>query len=118
MKISLNDIDPYVTKDGSLIREIIRPTIREGVRMSLAEATVKKDCTTILHLHRSSQEIYHILSGRGMMTLEQEIFAVEPGDSILIMPGTPHQVKNTGDQPLEILCCCYPPYDHEDTELI
>ena len=118
MKTSLNDVEPYVTKDGSLIREIIHPSIRKDARMSLAEATVQEGCSTVLHLHRTSQEIYHILSGRGMMFLGEEIFAVEPGDSILIMPGTSHRIESTGDQPLRILCCCNPPYDHEDTELI
>jgi mannose-6-phosphate isomerase-like protein (cupin superfamily) len=118
MKVCLKEIDPYVTKDGSFIREIFNPANREGIRMSLAEATIKEGCTTILHLQATSQEIYHILSGRGMMTLGQEIFDVESGDSILIMPGTTHRIENTGDQPLKLLCCCVPPYEHEDTETL
>jgi mannose-6-phosphate isomerase-like protein (cupin superfamily) len=118
MKISLTGIDPYLTKDGSLIQEIIHPSTGKDTRMSLAEATVEKGRTTFSHLHRASQEIYHILSGRGTMSLGEETFDVGVGDSILIMPGIPHHVENTGDVPLRILCCCYPPYDHEDTELL
>jgi mannose-6-phosphate isomerase-like protein (cupin superfamily) len=117
-KISTNDIEPYVTKDGSLIREIIRPSRLEDARMSLAEATLKEGCSTFLHIHRTSEEIYHILSGKGAMTLGDEKFDVEPGDSIFIMPGTPHRIENLGDRPLRILCCCYPPYEHEDTEIV
>jgi mannose-6-phosphate isomerase-like protein (cupin superfamily) len=52
------------------------------------------------------------------MTLGDEEFSIAPGDSILIPPGTPHCLRNTGDQPLRLLCCCAPPYRHEDTEIL
>lgn len=52
------------------------------------------------------------------MFLGSESFEVKPGDSVVIPPGTPHAIENNGDEPLTILCCCSPPYSHEDTELI
>jgi mannose-6-phosphate isomerase-like protein (cupin superfamily) len=33
------------------------------------------------------------------------------------MPGVCHCIRNTGVQPLRILCCCHPPYSHQDTIL-
>jgi mannose-6-phosphate isomerase-like protein (cupin superfamily) len=35
-----------------------------------------------------------------------------------IAPGTPHCIEALGEAPLRILCCCAPPYAHEDTELL
>jgi mannose-6-phosphate isomerase-like protein (cupin superfamily) len=118
MKISPDSAKPYVTKDESLIREIVHPAIQQGVNLSIAQATVGAGSTTVLHVHRTSQEVYHVTSGQGLMTLGREEFPVEPGDTVLIMPETPHCIRNTGDIPLVILCCCTPPYEHEDTEVV
>jgi len=52
------------------------------------------------------------------MTLGSEEFEVRKGDSVFIVPGTPHRVRNTGEKELKILCCCAPAYSHEDTELM
>ena len=38
-----------------------------------------------------------------------------PGDAILIPSGTRHAIMAT--EPLRFLCCCAPPYKHEDTYL-
>jgi hypothetical protein len=38
---------------------------------------------------------------------------VGPGDAILIPPGAWHQI--TAEVELVFLCCCAPPYAHEDT---
>jgi mannose-6-phosphate isomerase-like protein (cupin superfamily) len=112
------DAEAYVTKDGSLIRELMHPE-RHGVRsQSLAEAIVEPGGTTALHRHRITEELYHVLEGTGMMTLASEQFAVGPGDTVCIAPGTPHCIANTGCTPLRILCCCTPAYRHEDTELL
>jgi mannose-6-phosphate isomerase-like protein (cupin superfamily) len=43
---------------------------------------------------------------------------VTVGDTVVIAPGTSHKLWNTGDEPLRLLCCCSPPYSHEDTYLI
>ncbi len=71
-----------------------------------------------MHIHKKSQEIYYIILGMGMMTLGIERFEVKPGDSILIMPGMPHCIENIGKRSLKVLCCCHPPYDHQDTQIL
>lgn len=52
------------------------------------------------------------------MTLGDTVLDIAVGDSILIRPGTPHCVENTGRVPLRILCCCAPAYSHDDTEIL
>ena len=39
------------------------------------------------------------------------------GDCAVIPPGAEHKLWNTGAEPLVLLCCCAPPYSHEDTVL-
>ncbi|HJV92858.1 MAG TPA: cupin domain-containing protein [Azonexus sp.] len=115
---ALGEVAPYITMDGSEIRELLHPSQHAVRRQSLAEAVVPPAGVTQLHRHDSSEEIYHVTRGRGLMTLGSEQFAITVGDSIAIAPGTPHCVENTGSEPLHILCCCAPAYSHDDTVLL
>ena len=118
IKSEYNKIKAYVTKDGSLIRELMHPNTHGNTRLSLAEAIVPIGFTTLLHKHHQSEEIYHILEGTGIMTIRDKKFKVKVRDTICIPPETPHQIQNIGKGPLRLLCCCSPPYSHEDTELL
>lgn len=112
------DLPAYITKDGSEIRELMHPSLHGNRRQSLAEATVQPGAQTRLHRHADTEELYHVSAGSGIMTLGDTRFTVGAGDTVLIAPGTPHSIEATGAEPLRILCCCSPPYSHEDTELL
>ena len=118
MKTRYREVEPYTTKDGSTIRELMHPQVHGNRNQSLAEAIVEPGAATRLHAHAVTEEIYHITAGSGVMVLGGEEFPVGPGDTVCIPPGTPHRVRNTGATPLQILCACCPPYSHDDTRLI
>ncbi len=118
MQTRYDDVPPYATKDGSLIRELMRPDVHGNSNQSLAEAIVAPGQTTAPHRHTLSEEIYHVTAGSGLMLLNGRRFTIRPGDTICIPPGFAHCVRNTGDLPLHILCCCAPPYSHDDTEML
>ncbi len=118
IKSQSNEVVPYLTKDGSTIRELMHPAVQGNRNQSLAEAMVPAEGATRLHRHRVSEELYHVTEGTGMMTLGEVEFAIRPGDTVCIPPGTPHCLRNSGDGPLRVLCCCSPAYAHDDTELI
>ena len=113
-----DNITAYITKDGSTIRELMHPTQHANHHQSLAEAVVPVGITTLLHRHEQTEELYHITAGEGVMQLSDERFSVSTGDTVLIPPGTPHSIENCSDYELKILCCCAPPYSHDDTELL
>ncbi|MBU1003058.1 MAG: cupin domain-containing protein [Proteobacteria bacterium] len=117
MKTRYVDVSPYITKDGSIIRELMHPDRHDACRQSLAEAIVPPSSTTLAHVHHKTEELYHVLDGQGCMTLGGETFEVSPGDTVLIPPGTVHCIQNTGQRDLRVLCCCSPAYSHGDTEL-
>mgnify|MGYP002713075440 CR=1 FL=1 len=112
------EVAPYLTKDGSEIRELMHPEQHGNRAQSLAEATVPPSAATRPHYHRRSEEIYHVTAGRGWMSVGTERFEIEPGDTICIPPGETHWVENDGTKPLRILCACSPAYSHEDTVLV
>ena len=118
MKTRYGDAPPYVTKDGTTIRELMHPALHGGRNQSLAEAVLEPGASSTVHRHLVTEEIYHFTGGRGIMILGGVEFAVEAGDTVLIAPGTAHGLCNTGADPLRLLCCCAPPYSHDDTELI
>ncbi len=111
-------VPPYRTKDGSEIRELMHPAVHGNRAQSLAEATVPPGTRTLLHRHRHTEELYHIIAGLGLMTLGGTRFAVRPGDTVCIPPGTAHCIEATGGEALRLLCCCAPAYSHADTELL
>ncbi|MGH9372615.1 MAG: cupin domain-containing protein, partial [Vicinamibacterales bacterium] len=54
--------------------------------------------------HRQKEdEIYYVLSGRGLMTIDGKTFEVGPGTAILTRPGSSHGLKQTGTEDLVIL---------------
>ncbi len=114
---NLADAQPFVTLDGSTIREVAGAVSLPAANQSLAEATVPAGGATTEHYHRVAEELYLITAGTGRMRLDGEERDVRAGDCIVIPPGAPHQIVNSGDAPLRLLCCCAPPYSHEDTVL-
>ncbi len=104
---------PFTTKDGSTIRSLLDLSNAPVARQSLAEATLAAGAATDRHYHRHSEEFYYLLGGRGLMELDGEQREVGPGDAILIPAGAWHQIRAL--EPLRFLCCCAPPYAHEDT---
>lgn len=112
------DIAPFVTLDGSTVRELMHPAVHGNRAQSLAEAVVRPGARTRRHRHRRTEELYHFLAGEGRMELGDQRFDVGPGDTVHIPPGTPHALHNTGTEALRLLCCSAPPYSDEDTELL
>jgi mannose-6-phosphate isomerase-like protein (cupin superfamily) len=117
-RISLQQCEPFTTKDGSMIRELLAHRNSSIRNQSLAEATIPPQIQTLSHYHPQSEEIYYILEGSGTMYLGTEVFVVDPGDAIAIPPGTVHSILNHTTQPLRFLCCCAPGYEHEDTIMV
>jgi mannose-6-phosphate isomerase-like protein (cupin superfamily) len=116
--VNLNSAPPFITKDGSEIRELLAHRNSAIANQSLAEARVPVGVTTIAHYHIRTEEIYYLLEGEGEMQIEGEWHHVRPGDAIAIPPGKIHQIKNPGPNELRFLCCCAPGYEHEDTVLV
>ncbi len=110
-KRNLNDIEGFITKDNSYVKEIINPKISDVKNYSIALAIVKSE--TKLHYHKKAEEVYFILNGSGKMILGENVFRINKGDFIVIKPGTKHKV--IADEELHILCFSIPSYKDEDT---
>ena len=109
----LADQKPFITVDGSSIRSILDHTNAPVEKQSLAEASLPAGGATARHYHLLCEEIYFLLEGSAVMDVNGVLREVGPGDAILIPSGAWHQI--TAQTYLRFLCCCAPPYSHDDT---
>jgi len=52
---------------------------------------------------QKEDEVYYVLSGKGVMTLDDKPIDVGPGTAILTRPGSSHGLKQVGNEDLVIL---------------
>ena len=112
---NLNQVPAFITKDGSEIRELLAHRNSCIRNQSLAEARLPAWGSTQEHYHIHAEEIYFITQGKGRIRIEHEVSEVKAGDAIAIRPGQRHKLWNVQTEPLCLLCCCAPAYEHEDT---
>jgi len=55
------------------------------------------------HQHAWEHEVF-ILSGRGVLVTAEGEEPLEPGTAVLVEPQDLHQFRNTGTEPLRMLC--------------
>jgi mannose-6-phosphate isomerase-like protein (cupin superfamily) len=111
----LDQLEAFITADGSSIRELAGPAWSPVRNQSLAEATLPPGGETAEHYHPQAEEIYYFTSGSGRMRLADDEAEVKAGDCVVIPPGTPHKLFNRGPGDLVLLCCCAPAYSDADT---
>ena len=112
---NIADSEPFVTKDGSSIREIAGRVSLPSAHQSLAEATVPAGTATEEHYHVVSEELYFFTAGHGRIRVDGEEREVGPGDCVVLTPGLRHKLFADRGEDLVLLCCCAPAYTHEDT---
>jgi mannose-6-phosphate isomerase-like protein (cupin superfamily) len=109
---------PFITADGSSIRELAGIPSGNATHQSLAEAVVPPAGATVAHFHRRTEEIYLFTQGSGRMRLGDEERPVRAGDCVVIPPGVAHKLWADEQEQLVLLCCCAPAYSHADTVLL
>lgn len=78
----------------------------QAVTLRLVEIPVARpgDPLRAPHYHEGFEECIFVLSGQGTTHADSGEFPLKPGDTILIPPGEKHMTRNTGSEPLVLLC--------------
>ncbi len=76
--------------------------------LSVARARVEPGQTTRWHRLAGTTERYVILEGRGRAEVGDELIDVIAGDVVIIPPGQPQRITNTGEADLVFLAICTP----------
>lgn len=56
------------------------------------------------HFHGDTEECIYVLAGEGRTESDSGEHGLKPGDAILIPAGEAHVTRNTGSEPLVLLC--------------
>ena len=102
-----------VAPDGSDVRVLLR--LAGG---SMAHFELAGGRTSQAVVHRSVDEIWYVLSGRGEMWRSlgdrEQMVPLEPGTCLSIPVGTSFQFRSLGDEPLSAVAVTMPPWPGED----
>ena len=63
--------------------------------------------TGFLHTHKTHEELYFFLAGKGEFQVDGEVFPVEEGSVVRVSPDGKRSVRNNGTAPLVMLCIQY-----------
>lgn len=77
-----------------------------GITLRLVEIPVPQSDDTPRgpHQHSDHEECIYVLAGQGTTVADSGQFALHPGDTLLMPPGEMHVTRNTGNEPLLLLC--------------
>lgn len=74
-----------------------------GVEISFGSLS-EGQCVPFNHKHKQNEEVYIIIKGKGVFTLNGNDFEVTSGDIIKISPDVVRTNKNTGDGDFSYIC--------------
>ena len=91
---------------GRTSLEPVSGAIGSQVTFRIAELAVPKpgDPPRGPHLHDGFEECIYVLKGTGTTVAESGEIPIKPGDIVLIPPNEKHMTRNTGTEPLVLLC--------------
>ena len=68
------------------------------------------------HSHATNEQVYVIVSGRGLMRVGGQAEEVSAGTAVFVPPNTSHSIVNIGDQPLVFVSATSPPFDMQQAD--
>lgn len=93
------------TKENPDFREVLFT----GVKSQLVVMNIPPGGEIGTETHAHVEQTLYFQSGTGEGMLDGETFAVAAGDIVVVTPGTKHNFKNTGAEPLKIFTVYAPP---------
>lgn len=107
----LNELGEYVLQLGPNVKipgkvfggTALQATGAEFSFQSFAPGTE----TGFLHTHKTHEELYFFLSGKGEFQVDGQIFPVAEGSVVRVAPAGLRSVRNKGTEPLVMLCVQY-----------
>jgi mannose-6-phosphate isomerase-like protein (cupin superfamily) len=115
---SLQNCREIIAGDHTRLRELLHPDKQNAqISYSLAHAALLPGETSTRHSLAGS-EVYYILSGTGLMSINEEQQEVSPGDAVYIPADAVQCIKNIDSEVLVFLCIVDPAWQPEDETVI
>jgi quercetin dioxygenase-like cupin family protein len=101
---------------GALSKALVGPDNSGSARVDFRISRYAPNAYVQEHVHKVQEQIYYVLEGEGVLTLEKEKHLMRPHDYVYVPPGVHHSFTNTGLGGLVFLVVTTPADDEPDTK--
>jgi len=116
--VTLADRPEFLAGDHTVLRELLHPAKQPlALGYSVVHGTLAPGVRSKWH-RLTSSEVYYIIAGRGRLTVDDRVVAVEPGSVIYVPPGGRQSLENDGPAVIEFLCLVDPAWRSEDEDVL
>ena len=98
---------------GALSKALVRPETCGSLRVDYRISCYQPMAHVQEHLHQVQEQVYHVLEGEGMLTLDERRVLMRRHDYVFVPPGVRHSFTNNGTVPLVFLVVTTPVEDEE-----
>lgn len=72
-------------------------------KLNMGYTTIYPTGSTTGHTHDDMEEVYFVISGKGVMVVGEDEFEINAGDGLYVPPGVFHTTYQRGNMPLTVL---------------
>lgn len=102
---------PRNERSGQVSYLLLAPGQFGSDRMAITMVHCEPGSEQPMHSHPDADQVYVIVAGRGLMRVDQDAEAVEPGTLVFIPRGSEHAIRNTGTERLVYVSATSPPFE-------
>jgi quercetin dioxygenase-like cupin family protein len=99
---------------GALSKRLVHPETTGSKHLDHRISTYAPKAYVAPHTHQVQEQIYHVLSGEGLMQILKERRVIRAHDVVFIPPGVEHALYNTGLESLTFLVITSPVNDGDE----
>ena len=98
---------------GALSQALVSPEACASRRIDHRISCYQPMAYVAVHTHQVQEQVYHVLEGEGLLTLNGKPRVMRRHDYVFVPPGVAHGFTNTGLVPLVFLVITTPVTDEE-----
>lgn len=99
---------------GALSKELAGPGTTGSSRVDFRMSRYAPMAYVQEHVHKVQEQVYYVLEGEGMLTLDDQKQLMRAHDYVYVPPGIRHSFTNTGIDGLVFLVVTTPADDEEE----
>ncbi len=99
---------------GALSKELAGPSTTGSSRVDFRISRYAPMAYVQEHVHKVQEQVYYVLEGEGILTLDDQKQLMRPHDYVYVPPGVRHSFTNAGTAGLVFLVITTPADDEEE----
>lgn len=101
---------------GALSKALVDPKNSGSTRLDFRISRYAPKAYVQEHVHKVQEQVYYVIEGEGLLTLDDAKHLMRPHDYVYVPPGVRHSFANTGLAGLVFLVVTTPADDEPETK--